>query len=343
MTAPIQGRRPFAVWLIVLLLLAYGLLGPLLLVAGSGSIATITEVRRTGGAEPQWFHRYWWVVAYEFRAADGTLHGGHTRTLAYDTGPRGYAKVEPVLYLAAAPWLNVLRKEAGVHAGTVAVLGAALLILWLTRARQPQRGAAVPAAGKRSAGGRRSRASATSGAATAMTVEQSRRWLLGYRRHSRLYAWLFFAAVIPVVVLVIWLEVGELDEEVLGSVAFFIVVFLALALGSRRQTSAAWRAVVVDKQRTERGAGGTLVLQLERGERRTLRVSPPLFDYFAPGDAVFKLDGFEWPEKWSPDEGRRVCIACGGVVELAEPMSACPRCGAPLPAHEAMQALAPRA
>ena len=90
-------------------------------------------------------------------------------------------------------------------------------------------------------------------------------------------------------------------------------------------------------------SGGTLVLQLERGERRTLRVSPPLFDYFAPGDAVFKLDGFEWPEKWSPDEGRRVCIACGGVVELAEPMSACPRCGAPLPAHEAMQALAPRA
>ena len=127
MTAPIQGRRPFAVWLIVLLLLAYGLLGPLLLVAGSGSIATITEVRRTGGAEPQWFHRYWWVVAYEFTAADGTLHGGHTRTLAYDTGPRGYAKVEPVLYLAAAPWLNVLRKEAGVHAGTVAVLGAAEL------------------------------------------------------------------------------------------------------------------------------------------------------------------------------------------------------------------------
>ena len=88
---------------------------------------------------------------------------------------------------------------------------------------------------------------------------------------------------------------------------------------------------------------GTLVLELERGERRTLRVSSPLFDYFAPGDAVFKLDGFEWPEKWSPDEGRRVCIACGGVVELAEPMSACPRCGAPLPAHVAMQALAPRA
>lgn len=176
-----------------------------------------------------------------------------------------------------------------------------------------------------------------------MTDEQSRRWLLGYRRHSRLYAWLFFAAVIPVVLLVIWLEVGELDEEVLGSLAFFTVVFLALAVGSRRQTSAAWRAVVVDKQLSGQGAGGTLVLELARGKHRKLRMSPPLFDYFAPGDAVFKLDGFEWPEKWTPDEGRRVCIACGGVVELAEPMSACPRCGAPLPAHEAMQALAPRA
>src|SRR5690606_1452215 len=207
----------------------------------------------------------------------------------------------------------------------------------------PQRGAAAPAAGKRTAGGRHSRASATSGAASAMTAAQSRRWLLGYRRQSRLYAWLFFAAVIPVVLLVIWLEIGELDEEVLGSLAFFIVVFLVLAVGSRRQTTAAWRAVVVDKQRSAQGGGGTLVLELGRGKRRALRVSPPLFDYFAPGDAVFKLDGFEWPEKWTPDEGRRVCIACGGVVELAGPMSACPRCGAPLPAHEAMQALAPRA
>src|SRR5690606_23785866 len=221
--------------------------------------------------------------------------------------------------------------------------GVALLVLWLTRPRKPESSTIASGASKRAAGSRRSRTSAAHGAATAMTVEQSVRWLLGYRRQSRLYAWLFFAAVIPVVLLVIWLEIGEINEEVLGSLAFFIVVFLALAVGSRRQTTAAWRAVVVDKQRSGQGAGGTLVLELGRGKHRKLRVSPPLFDYFAPGDAVFKLDGFEWPEKWTPDEGRRVCIACGGVVELAGPMSACPRCGAPLPAHEAMQTLALRA
>ena len=338
-----QSGRALWVWLIVLMLVCYGLLGPLLAVVGSSALATITEVRRTGGTEVQLLNQYWWVVAYEFRAADGTVHGGHTRKLGYDNGPRGFAKVEPVLYLASAPWLNMLRKEAGVHAGTAAMLGVALLVLWLTRARAPQRGAAAPAAGRRTAGGRRSRASATSGAASAMTAEQSRRWLLGYRRHSRLYAWLFFAAVIPVVLLVIWLEIGEINEEVLGSLAFFIVVFLALALGSRRQTTAAWRAVVVDKQRSGQGAGGTLVLELGRGKHRKLRVSPPLFDYFAPGDAVFKLDGFEWPEKWTPDEERRACIACGGVIALDERMSACPHCGAPLPAHEAMQTLALRA
>lgn len=340
--APPRSRRPFAVWLIVLMLIAYGLLGPVLLMMGSGSMATITEVRRTGGAEPQWFNQYWWVVAYEFRAADGKVHGGHTRALAHDTGPRGYARVEPVVYLAPAPWLNVLRKEAGFDAGTVAPLGAALLILWLTRTRKGASSAPARRVSKRGAGSRVSRASAAHGAAAAMTVDQSLRWLRGYRRQSRLYAWLFFAAVIPVVLLVIWLEIGELNEEVLGSLAFFIAVFLALALGSRRRTSAAWRSVVVDKQASEQGAGGVLVLELTRGKRRKLRVSQALFDYFAPGDAVFKLDGFEWPEKWVPDEGRRVCIACGDVIRLEEPATACPRCGAPLPAHEAMQTLAPR-
>jgi hypothetical protein len=342
MNMRVESGRPFVVWLIVLMLIAYGLLGPVLLRIGAGSTATITEVRRTGGAEPQWFNQYWWVVAYEFRAADGKVHGGHTRVLAHDTGPRGYARVEPVVYLASAPWLNVLRKEAGFHAGTAATLGAALLILWLTRSRKTAGSASARRASKR-VGGSRSRASASRGAVTAMTVDQSVRWLLGYRRQSRLYAWLFFAAVIPVVLLVIWLEMGELNDEVLGSLAFFILVFLALALGSRRQTSAAWRAVVVDKQPSEQGAGGTLVLALKHGKQRKLRVSSPLFDYFAPGDAVFKLDGFEWPEKWEPDAGRRACIACGGVIEGETRTTACPHCGAPLPAHEAMQTLAPRA
>src|SRR5690606_14238649 len=112
--------------------------------------------------------------------------------------------------------------------------GVALLVLWLTRPRKPESSTIASGASKRAAGSRRSRTSAAHGAATAMTVEQSVRWLLGYRRQSRLYAWLFFAAVIPLVLLVIWLEIGEINEEVLGSLAFFIVVFLALALGSRR-------------------------------------------------------------------------------------------------------------
>ena len=41
------------VWLIVLMLVCYGLLGPLLAVVGSSALATITEVRRTGGTEVQ--------------------------------------------------------------------------------------------------------------------------------------------------------------------------------------------------------------------------------------------------------------------------------------------------
>ena len=46
-----QSGRALWVWLIVLMLVCYGLLGPLLAVVGSSALATITEVRRTGGTE----------------------------------------------------------------------------------------------------------------------------------------------------------------------------------------------------------------------------------------------------------------------------------------------------
>lgn len=82
-----------------------------------------------------------------------------------------------------------------------------------------------------------------------------------------------------------------------------------------------------------------MVIDDEKHRRHVLRVPPPLFDYFSIGDAVFKLDGFEWPEKLAPDGRNRVCIACGALV-AADAVS-CERCHAPVPAHEAMLAANP--
>jgi hypothetical protein len=108
--------------LIVVVLVLYGLYGPALQLFGSSGSARISEVRRTGGTEPQLFHRYWWSIGYVFTAADGQHYSGHTRALAPDSGPQGYRPIEPVYYLAAFPAANVLARDAGPHAGTGVML-----------------------------------------------------------------------------------------------------------------------------------------------------------------------------------------------------------------------------
>lgn len=312
-------RRPPAAWLLIALLIGHGLLGPFLLLTGDEAIATITTTRRIGGSVRQPPDQYWWVVAYEFTGRDAAPHGGYAHVAGDYTGPRRYQKVEPVLYLGVAPWLNCLRKDTRPGAGTLVMPGMAALIFWLTR----QRG------WTRVGQARRTRA-----AEPAPTPLDSADWLRRYPRHGRWYAWSFFALTIPAVLCVIWLETGQIDGEVLASLAFFVAIFLGLALVSRRQTRSAWRGVVRDKLSANRRGGCRLVVEDEKRRRHVLRVSPPLFDYFSIGDAVFKLDGFEWPEKLAPDGRSRVCIACGTLVDAGS--TSCERCHAPIPALAAM-------
>ena len=342
MTMHRQGnrqRRPWVVYLVVMALVCFALYGPALRMFGVGASAKVTEVRRTGGSEPLFQHRYWWVIGYEFTAADGRRYSGHSRTLAMDSGPTAYKPIERVFYLSALPGANVLAVNAGPHAGTLATLGAAALILWLTA---PRTGKSALGRGRK--GGASVPRSQPVPTAIPLTSAQTERWLRTYRGHARLYAWGFFVLMIPLVLLVIWFETGAIDQEVWLSLTFFTVVFLALALWSRRGTSRAWQGVVAEKiVRAERvrrtgmpdETVERLTIEIETdGRRRTVRGSKALFNYFHEKDAVFKLAGFDWPEKMSLSGATRMCIVCGELLDIHA--TRCQRCTAPVPDHAAL-------
>jgi hypothetical protein len=335
-----RQRRPLIVWLIVIGLLAYAGQGPLLMVAGDVAMGTRTEMRRTGGAEERFMHQYFWVVSYAFSTADGARHTVHSRKLAADSGPRGYALAEKVFYLPSVPIVNVLARDAGPGIGTAGILALAGFLLWLSAPRdRAGRHSAVRATGR----SRKDRA--PNAGQQSLSAEQTAQWLRRYRSHGRTYAWGFFTVVVLLVSGVIWLELGALDEEAWYALGFFVFVFLLLALWSRRATSRGWQGLLHDKtiaieriRRDDVSTGQQVerrVLHVDTGDGEVmLRVSPELFDYFEQGDRLFKVPGFDWPEKTALGADHRACIACGAVLD--RDAARCPRCSAPVPDHAAL-------
>lgn len=182
----------------------------------------------------------------------------------------------------------------------------------------------------------------SSGAAP-LTPEQTEAWLRKYGRHSRIYAWGFFALLMPVILGVVWWEMGEINEDVLYSFGFAAVVTFLLAKWSRKQTAKSWVGVVEElfmkKVRVRRDGDQhddisykpMARIRTEDGKKRTQHLSQELFEYFRPGDRVFKVSGLEVPEKVTLEDDRRVCLACGSLY--GQGRGTCPRCRAPEPDH----------
>jgi len=330
------------IYLIVALLVTYGLYGPMLLLFGESSVYQLTSTRTTGGARPEYQYRYLWAVGYDFTARDGRQYSGNTSAIAYDAGP-GIASTGRVVYLPAFPHMNMIAKEATPGVGHAALFAFVALLMWLTAPRKPTlKGARADQHSRAHDRSKRKEKAQTHQVALPLSPDQTIAWIRTYRSHSRLYAWGFFVMMIPIVLGIIWLDVRTIDEEVLYSLAFFVVVFLALAIWSRRSTTRSWRGVVHDKYiKTRRVGRGTLLLHkveqrpmldLEtNGRTLALGVSAPLFDYFSVGDPIFKLSGFDWPEKFELNGESRVCIVCGNILDIDA--AVCPRCRAPVPDH----------
>ena len=202
----------------------------------------------------------------------------------------------------------------------------------------------------RSTGSRSSSGKKASANTAPLTPEQTTAWVQTYGRHSRIYAWGFFALILPVILGVIWWEMGEINEDVIYSFGFAALVTFLLARWSRKQTVQSWVGVVEElfmkKVRVRRDADQSddisyrpmARIRTENGKKSTQHLSQELFEYFRPGDRVFKVAGLEVPEKVVLDGDRRVCLACGSLYGLGS--GSCPRCRAPEPDHETLVHLA---
>lgn len=341
------GRSVIPVF-IGLLFVVYGVSQPLLLLVGTRGSAVITSVRRQGGSLDRRPNDYWWVAGYDFKALDGKRYSGSARSLgtSFSSMRFGKGQVEPVLYLRSFPWWNALQKCAEPSLGHGVIVGGGVFLIWLSRRRpggkrrKPKERRLVPS-------GREGAPAEAAFPGRVMTAEETLAWAGSYRTNSRRYAWIFLLVLVPVVVGVIRLSTGEWNEDVLYSAAAFIVVTGLLAFFSRRGTEGAWRGTVEGKairretrRRHDDGPAETVyipvvVFRTDTGKRVKLRVSRDLYEYFREGERVVKIAGFDWPEKEeSAPEDRRVCIACGNVLEAGE--VPCSRCRAPVPDLEAL-------
>ena len=122
--------RRFVFFLVGLLLLVYGLEGPLLGVVGASSTAMVSAVSRTGKSTARDYR-----VQFRFRSEDGKEHtGAFIRSGVYDT--TALPKTGSTLalrYLRAAPGINLSAAEAGLNPGRLGAMavGAAVIVLAL--------------------------------------------------------------------------------------------------------------------------------------------------------------------------------------------------------------------
>jgi hypothetical protein len=248
-----------------------------------------------------------------------------------------------VVYLRFFPYLNVVKADAGITLNRVYLFFVAWFLLWATkpgrrffRKARRRKSKAPPSAMKQSI---------QPGQLGQMTPEQTTQWIKTYKKHTTIYIVGFFMLVLGIVLFAIYREMGALTRDVWGSFIFFFLVFLILVIRDRRITMSGWRGQIIKKTiRTHRRRDNhgsmqevaSFILHIDTGFRkRKIRVNPPLFEYFNTGDEVFKVSGFNFPEKVIPPPGMRCCIACGAVI--TDPAgSHCTRCKAPIPHHQAL-------
>jgi len=68
----------------------------------------------------------------------------------------------------------------------------------------------------------------------------------------------------------------------------------------------------------------------KRNKISKLRLMKKHFDYFNEGDDIFKLSGFDYPERKISSGNKRICIICGNVLP-ADISTSCSSCGGPVP------------
>lgn len=146
-----------------------------------------------------------------------------------------------------------------------------------------------------------------------------------YRQQKTAWALIFGLAVTVIVFVVIWIDVGEINTDVIYSLLAFVVSTAAMALWTFRKANQSWHGVVVGEE--SRRNVPFMVFRTDSGRIRRIRSHGEMWLYFAPGDRVQKIEGFDYPEKEKRDSYQRICIVCGTIYPADD--AHCPHCRAP--------------
>lgn len=92
-----------------LLFIVYGLMIPVLNMAGSKTIGNITDIRREGGERNEMIpNRYTWAVTYEFDIPGGKEYSGNTKVIGSAMSSGVSKGPVTVMYLKPFPYLNAI-------------------------------------------------------------------------------------------------------------------------------------------------------------------------------------------------------------------------------------------
>lgn len=131
-------------------------------------------------------------------------------------------------------------------------------------------------------------------------------------------AWslIFGLLLIPLVLYLIWQDVGEFNSDVWLSLLGFIVFTAILAYFTLRKAGKTWKGEL--EEIIERENGIQFVFRTDQGKRVSIIGGARLADYFAVGDRVVKIRGYDFPEKIERSGGQQLCVACGKIYPITE-------------------------
>ncbi len=136
-----------------------------------------------------------------------------------------------------------------------------------------------------------------------------------FMRQRIAWALIFGLLLIPIVLFIIWKDVGELSKDVWLSLGFFIVFTTILGVATLRKGGSTWKGQLVKV--IERENGVQFIFNTDKG-KKSLFGNASLMEYYSVGDQVIKVKGYDFPEKLNRDGKNQLCMVCGKVYPIGE-------------------------
>lgn len=137
---------------------------------------------------------------------------------------------------------------------------------------------------------------------------------VSFMRQRIAWALIFGLLLIPLVLFLIWKDVGEFSSDVWLSLGAFIAITTVLGVFTLRKGSGSWQGELFQVIQREKGVQFNFIT--DQGKDVIIFGGASLADYYSPGDRVVKIRGYDFPEKIERDDQRQLCVVCGKVYPI---------------------------